>query len=892
SLHHSMEKEAFARLLDRSWPSFRDRLLQSYPGNDADGIDIDMKLNERWATEDHQQEDQDDTGVEISRYASLGSLGTMEEASSQRAADLGTDSRTSADSRGSGSSASSEIMPAIPTAGSGAPYLRSRLKGLNIEEARAIRRRLRVRLGAITQTKLVSGKSLHDAVSALGLTRYGLQEINDIVNCLADFIGLRFSAPDHKGRPSQTSVTAAHIFSFHDDDAQNLGIPEWEWPPYRESYSTSSIHKSASLQWHALDKPRQQKYNAVPAQALMELCLAEETDIQYKIFGSYLKPFQAIREILLAGDTNRLVAELTFVRINDLAVPPEPLHPLLLLEPFVAVLIIANGVMIGFQTDPAYQDWDGWAYFEAAFASFLLLEIAFRVHLLKCRQFWCGTERYWNFFDIFLGVTGVTDVVMQFSTDQKVDFFATSLLRFCRLIRLVRIVKVFRLKFMRDLRLMVKGLIAGVKTLILAFTLLFSVIYVISGFATMVLGGHEAIDRLDLEMHFRTLPDSMFTCFRCFTGECVDEYGKPLTHMLAQEFGHIFVFSYVFSYMLVAMGIFNVILAVYVDITMKAAKENEAVTADQHARESIRIARTTRELLKKFAAAYHLFQDIEESDMSSIDISPNAALFTDDEIQDNIAVTKELFLLVIQDRQVQLLMDDLDLPPDRANLFEVIDADGSGTLHIAELVHGLLKIRGEVTKSDTVAALLATKAVQAMLSEIHKEVESTRENLRSEMGNHFHDFKKKLRKIALAAPQSTASNRRPEPTRKPRPLPIAHLQAPRRPDMIPEVLDAFIQIQQSLEMLAQQLGCNLARHRTPEGSASGVSERAAKELLSGENHATLPSSHCPFLDGSIFPATRVLPSLGGFTLSSWADSCALEFFEGFLVEHRRGSATQ
>lgn len=36
-----------------------------------------------------------------------------------------------------------------------------------------------------------------------------------------------------------------------------------------------------------------------------------------------------------------------------------------------------------------------------------------------------------------------------------------------------------------------------------------------------------------------------------------------------------------------------------VDITMKAAKENEAVTAEQYARESIRIARTTRELLKR-----------------------------------------------------------------------------------------------------------------------------------------------------------------------------------------------------------------------------------------------------------------------------------------------------
>ena len=28
--------------------------------------------------------------------------------------------------------------------------------------------------------------------------------------------------------------------------------------------------------------------------------------------------------------------------------------------------------------------------------------------------------------------------------------------------------------------------------------------------------------------------------------------------------------------------------------------------------------------------------------------------------------------------------------------FEIIDADDSGALHIAELVHGLLKVRGEV----------------------------------------------------------------------------------------------------------------------------------------------------------------------------------------------------
>ena len=52
---------------------------------------------------------------------------------------------------------------------------------------------------------------------------------------------------------------------------------------------------------------------------------------------------------------------------------------------------------------------------------------------------------------------------------------------------------------------------------------------------------------------------------------------------------------------------------------------------------------------------------------------------------------------------------------------------------MAELLHGLLKIRGrlrnswstkslgEINKSDTVAAYLATKAVQSMVSELKEE---------------------------------------------------------------------------------------------------------------------------------------------------------------------------
>eukprot|EP00435_Cladocopium_sp_Y103_P063659 s40_g25.t1 len=540
---------------------------------------------------------------------------------------------------------------------------------------------------------------------------------------------------------------------------QKFGTPLWQWPPYRDStLSHGSLQRGATSMNVWSEKQARVEHNVVPAQALMELFLAEEGDIHKRIFGNrLLKTFHAIREILLAGDTNRLVAELTFVRINDLAAPPEPMHPLVLIEPFVAFLIVLNGIMIGFQTDPKYGEWEGWPYFEIGFACFLVLEIMTRMHLLGCDGFWCGPEQMWNYFDLFLAGTGLVDIIVQQASNEKTSIFGTSLLRFCRLIRLVRIVKIFRLKAMRDLRLMVKGLIAGIKTLVLAFTLLFSVLYVISGFATMTLGSYEETVALGLMIYFQSLPDSMFTAFRCFTGECVNEAGEPLTHILAREYGLVFILSYVMSYMLVTMGIFNVILAVYVDITMKAAKENEAQTAEQHARESIRIARTTRELLKKFAAAYHLYQDLEEngsSNMEQFEIRASAALFTDDELQENIEITKELFLLVIQDRDVQLLMDDLDLPPDRANLFEIIDADSSGTLHIAELVHGLLKIRGEVNKSDTIATLLATKAVQNMLTETKFQVLNNLDDLKTELLGLIFEQQVKLRKAIAAAASS------------------------------------------------------------------------------------------------------------------------------------------
>ncbi|CAJ1436273.1 unnamed protein product [Effrenium voratum] len=531
--------------------------------------------------------------------------------------------------------------------------------------------------------------------------------MNELVNTIATFIQLRFVKSEPQLLPARSNN------SFNGIQVGPEGKPVWEWPQDGTPIDFETEMRS---------------YNVVPAMALMELFLSQESELPKKIFNQkLLAQFQAMKEILVAGDTNRLVAELTFVRINDLAAPPEDLDPLLYIEPVVAFLIVMNGILIGFQTDRQFESWKGWPYVEAGFAGILVLECVVRIYLCRPRKFFCGSEWLWNIFDLFLVATAVADVVSQFAVDQNSDMAVASLLRFCRLIRLVRVVKVFRLHCMKELRLMVKGLVGGLRTLAMSFALLFTVLYVISGLATMTLGRDARTAALGLQSHFENIPQSMFTAFRCFSGECFADSGVPIAAVLVTEYGVSFGMSYVLGYMLVSMGMFNVILAVYVDITMRAAKETESVSAEQYSRESIRIARTTRELLKKFAEAYRLFHDTgrsQEGRSKGMDaLSTNA--FTDDDIQD-IAITKELFLLVIQDQSVQKLMDDLDLPADRANLFEVIDADASSTLHVTELVQGLLKIRGDLTKSDTVATLLATKSVHSMLAAFKEDYSELR----------------------------------------------------------------------------------------------------------------------------------------------------------------------
>lgn len=604
---------------------------------------------------------------------------------------------------------------------------------------------LRARLGV--RSGMVSGQVLHDAAVALGLTRFSEEDVNMLVNRLADFVDLELQHQEKHFRVQRSATLTDKVMRrsaltgmTRSSDPSVLTVdplscrPKWKWP---EEQATSVPEF-----WRTrMNDLPQRHWNVVPFRALV-YAFVMDADAR-KIFGPSADHFQALKEILLASDTNRLVAELTFVRINDLAAPQTASDPFLFLEPFVALLIVINAVLLGVQTDEELQHWEGWPVIEIGFTVAMFAETTFRLCMVGRSEYFCGVESSWNYFDMFLLLTSTVDIILTYATDSVADS-PTQLLRAIRLARLTRMFRVFRLKFIKELQLMIKGLVGGLRTLVLAFALLFVVLYIIAVFATITIGRGADLDRLDgLRSLFRSVPSTMFTAFRCYSGECISEDGLPVALLLADEFGLVFVLLYVAGYMLVTMGIFNVILAVYVDITMKAARENEARTSEQHEREPIRVARLTRELVKKFKIAVETRrQDNEDEDgiqrsPSSMTAKAKTTISGDDDDRhsDQIQISKELFLLVIQDRHVQRLMDDLDLPKDRANLFEALDADSSGALHLAELAQGLLKVRGELKKTDTVATLLATKAVYATLEQIGDQIIDLRRDVAKAMGD-------------------------------------------------------------------------------------------------------------------------------------------------------------
>ncbi|CAE7153602.1 HERC1, partial [Symbiodinium pilosum] len=67
----------------------------------------------------------------------------------------------------------------------------------------------------------------------------------------------------------------------------------------------------------------------------------------------------------------------------------------------------------------------------------------------------------------------------------------------------------------------------------------------------------------------------MFSIFRCIVGECTTKGGRSLTMIFSDGFGVRFDVFYAGSMIVVLMGLFNIITAIFVEATLNGLKENE-----------------------------------------------------------------------------------------------------------------------------------------------------------------------------------------------------------------------------------------------------------------------------------------------------------------------------
>mmetsp|Transcript_73347 Transcript_73347/g.174733 ORF Transcript_73347/g.174733 Transcript_73347/m.174733 type:complete len:403 (+) Transcript_73347:1-1209(+) len=382
-----------------------------------------------------------------------------------------------------------------------------------------------------------------------------------------------------------------------------------------------------------------------------------------------------------------------------------------------------NGVTIGWKANINDSEAEEtWFWIDSLFTVLFLGELLLKLYYRGMSWFLHGSDRCWNFFDSILVGLGFLDMILTavWSISQGTAVF--SVVRVVRLVRLTRLFRVFRMKQMKELSLMLAGVVAGMRTLLWAMILLFSAVYILGILATISLSGKEP-EKMDGDDMFESVPMSMFTVFRCLMGDGMDAQGRPIVYLYAESFGAPFVLGYVCSMTFIVFGVFNLIFAIYIESTLAAARTQRKMDR----KESVRVARMTRELLKKFALAQTLLgqQDSEKRELygESREFKQRMRRSSQGvEINEGeLLISRELFTLVLSDPEVQTLLDALDISSDRTHLFDILDADGSGDIEATELIKGLLRVRGEAKKSDVVANLLAVRAAQNMIRNLEKQ---------------------------------------------------------------------------------------------------------------------------------------------------------------------------
>jgi len=355
----------------------------------------------------------------------------------------------------------------------------------------------------------------------------------------------------------------------------------------------------------------------------------------------------------------------------------------------LGAVVLLSALVIGFETDYMARHWTeatphSFKILDQVFCVFFTGELAIRI-LVEGFTFFSGRDRWWNWFDFVVVALQLFEVISDLlHMDQNENDVVAGLsnLRVIRVVRVVRLGRVFHLvPSLRRLLVSITETIGHIwwpMILILLVTYLYGVVF------TQIVTDHkkgiteEKLEEQEkLQEFYGSLDRSMLSLFETVSeGIHWGEVLQPLSEYCSPWLTVVFI-CYV-SFVLFAM--MNVITAFFVESSMEAA-------AMEH-----------RNALAR--SLWALFGKHQGHGISS-----------------------EEFYGQAEHPQMMQFFEELKLTQEGAvdgKLFEILDADGSGSIDVEELVHGCQRLLGAAKQIDF-AMFLKSYNEEVMMARQHRE---------------------------------------------------------------------------------------------------------------------------------------------------------------------------
>lgn len=239
---------------------------------------------------------------------------------------------------------------------------------------------------------------------------------------------------------------------------------------------------------------------------------------------------------------------------------------------------------------------------------------------------------------------------------------------------------------------------------------------------------------------FSTIDRSMFTLFRCATQTCETITGDPIPEALFSAFGWRFQIIYILTTMLVTVGLFNLIMAVFIDNVTKSQNQRKQKELGESAEMTecalkmmlakfinepragqglargfgpLRLGDNSKDMLKRISDdALKKLASLTDAGRSRNQAEQrrvaNEAFNLLEECHINI--TREVFQAWLKDPEFVKVLEEAEVDiSNKFELFNILDVDSGGELSVEELLNGLMGLRGDVSKGDVVSILLRVR---------------------------------------------------------------------------------------------------------------------------------------------------------------------------------------